>query len=107
TLDDLILLFGLPSFIKIDVEGSELEVLKGLSTAVNALSFEFTPEMRETGLHCLERLSELGSYFYNFSFGESGSHFLASWQSTQEFKSFISRNEFMGDVYASLAKPAV
>ncbi|MEO6303175.1 MAG: FkbM family methyltransferase, partial [Bacteroidia bacterium] len=42
TLDNLILQHGLPRFIKIDVEGFETEVLKGLSTSVPIISFEYT-----------------------------------------------------------------
>ena len=40
TLDNLILKHGRPEFIKIDVEGHELEVLLGLSTPVDLISFE-------------------------------------------------------------------
>ena len=42
-----------PRFIKIDVEGLEAEVLAGLSSAVPALSFEFTTIQRDValGLH--------------------------------------------------------
>src|SRR5271157_163822 len=39
TLDRLIKIFGVPSFVKIDVEGYEFEVLKGLSSPVGALSY--------------------------------------------------------------------
>ena len=41
TLDALIAAFGRPEYCKIDVEGSEPEVLGGLSQAIPALSFEF------------------------------------------------------------------
>lgn len=41
TLDLLIEEFGTPSFIKIDVEVYELEVLKGLSTPINVIGFEY------------------------------------------------------------------
>lgn len=40
TLDNMIAIFGLPGYIKIDVEGFELEVIRGLSTSVPLLSFE-------------------------------------------------------------------
>ncbi|RYY85282.1 MAG: FkbM family methyltransferase [Chitinophagaceae bacterium] len=40
TLDALIARYGRPQFIKIDVEGYELEVIKGLSTPVACLSLE-------------------------------------------------------------------
>src|ERR1700689_1393975 len=47
SLDHLIQLYGVPQFIKIDVEGYEVEVLRGLSQPVRAVSFEFTPECLE------------------------------------------------------------
>ncbi|GAB4091730.1 class I SAM-dependent methyltransferase [Flaviaesturariibacter terrae] len=53
TLDELILEYGRPSFIKIDVEGYELEVIRGLSVPVPFLSLEclfpeFRAELRES-----------------------------------------------------------
>ena len=53
TLDALIAEHGRPDFVKIDVEGNELEVLRGLSATVPALSFEFTTIQRDVafGLH--------------------------------------------------------
>src|SRR5437868_6104336 len=41
TLDTEISRFGLPRFCKIDVEGFELNVLRGLSTPIEGLSFEY------------------------------------------------------------------
>ena len=52
TLDHLIARYGLPRFMKIDVEGYELEVLKGLTQPVEALSIEFTPERAATTFAC-------------------------------------------------------
>ena len=43
TLDCLIERFGLPAFCKIDVEGSQLEVLRGLSRALRVIAFEYIP----------------------------------------------------------------
>lgn len=61
TLDELIKIYGIPYFIKIDVEGFELNVVKGLSTAPKFLSFEcnlpeFISETTEI-LHLLKKLS--------------------------------------------------
>src|SRR5271155_1700224 len=60
TLDKLISVQGLPFFIKIDVEGHEPSVLRGLHSAVPYLSFEVNlPEFAAEGQECVEILSRL------------------------------------------------
>ncbi len=72
TLDRLIEQFGVPAFIKIDVEGSEPAVLASLGRLVPALSFEYLPCALEEVHTCLTRLITLGPYQFNWSVGESG-----------------------------------
>jgi len=60
TLDELILKYGMPRFVKIDVEGFESEVLAGLSSPLPALSIEWIPELSENAKKCLEHLTTLG-----------------------------------------------
>lgn len=72
TLDQLIDKYGVPGFIKIDVEGAELSVLEGLNHAVPALTFEsiwpeYEPQLRE----CLQRLKQLNpAYRFNIAVNE-------------------------------------
>jgi FkbM family methyltransferase len=62
TLETLIITYGLPFFIKIDVEGHEPNVLRGLDRPVPYLSFEVNlPEFRTEGLQCVERLARLAA----------------------------------------------
>lgn len=44
TLDQAIYQYGVPQYVKIDAEGSDLDILEGLTVPVGALSFEFLAE---------------------------------------------------------------
>lgn len=103
TLDALIRAYGLPAFIKIDVEGYEYPVLKGLSRPVPALSFEFTPEHLGPALSSVRHLCSLGRVRFNLSLGESLELSLKEWVSPEAIVDIISgyRNHSnFGDIYA-------
>ncbi|MDR2920968.1 MAG: FkbM family methyltransferase [Tannerella sp.] len=108
TLDLLIEEYGLPSFIKIDVEGYEPEVLKGLSKPVKMVSFEYAvPEQRTKALMCIELLEKISSrYVFNYSIGEDMIFHLPEWVKSEEMKMIIDSDEFQetscGDVYAKI-----
>jgi FkbM family methyltransferase len=60
TLERLSAEHGLPFFVKIDVEGHELSVVRGLRSPVPYLSYEVNlPEFRQEGVECLNVLQSL------------------------------------------------
>src|SRR5580704_9361573 len=74
TLEQLMSTYGVPIFIKIDVEGYELNVIRSLQRPVPYLSFEVNlPEFRPEGLECVELLRRLapgGTFNYTVDCGE-------------------------------------
>lgn len=106
TLDVLIDTYGTPKFCKIDVEGYEKEVLKGLSKAIKYISIEFTPELKDSTFECIDILNKLGNYVYNYSEGESCEFTFSEWISSDEIIDFLSKNndfkKSFGDLYAKL-----
>lgn len=106
TLDTLIATYGRPAFIKIDVEGFEADVLCGLSTAVPALSFEFTTIQRAVAAQCLGLIAKLGAYQFNVALGESQELTFADWISAAAMTAHIAalpHDANSGDVYARLS----
>ncbi len=102
TLDAAIRRHGMPSFIKIDVEGYEAEVLAGLSVAPRWLSFEFTPEILESAATCIDRLAEIApDALFQYSIGDSMVMALSDWVSASTIKSRLAEvdRRVYGDVY--------
>lgn len=107
TLDALIARYGKPAFCKIDVEGAECDVLRGLSQPLPALSFEYFPATIETAFECIARLGQLGEYEYNWRVSEWPWLRSPVWLSSQELVAQLrrmSRDDNSGDVYARLKR---
>ena len=105
TLDNLIHQYGIPSFIKIDVEGYELEVLKGLNKPINMISFEYcVPEQTEKVFSCIQRLVDVNPNIeFNYSSNETMQFTLNKWVQLDEMKNIINtklfQNTLFGDIY--------
>jgi FkbM family methyltransferase len=110
TLDNLIKKFGIPNFIKIDVEGFEYEVLKGLSCPVNYISFEYTiPEQLTKAIDCIKRIKEVNPRIEcNYSIAETMEMELDRWLPSDAMIELIQTNSFIntsfGDIYVRSIK---
>lgn len=95
TLDELIKTYGLPSYIKIDVEGFELDVLMGLTQKAGIISFEFTSEFLDHSINCLDYLKKIGYEKFNFSIGERRK-FFCDWQNQNRLLEIL-KDQIKGD----------
>ena len=99
TLDSAIAAFDQAFFCKIDVEGWETEVMRGLTRPLPLISFEFhlnDPGIADT-LGCLAHLQALGQWSVNICPAESSYFFLPEWEPLERFAAW-----FPGDLATSL-----
>lgn len=103
TLDALIEKYGRPVFCKIDVEGAEFEVLKGLSQPIGTISIEFVSERLDASIKCIDFLSMLGKAQFNYCLGGSVDFALPVWVDSYQIKSILTAMdnniENYGDLY--------
>jgi FkbM family methyltransferase len=105
TLDALIARHGLPRFCKIDVEGYEAEVLRGLSQPIPALSFEYLPAASEVARRAAGLLAALGPYRFNPTIGERRRFVWKQWRPVDALDAWLDARcagEPSGDIYARL-----
>jgi FkbM family methyltransferase len=86
TLEALIEAYGQPALVKIDTEGFEHRVLRGLSRPVDQVLFEVHAALPDVAAEALQRLDELGRYAYSVAP-------LNSWQFRQ-----TSRQQLLADL---------
>ncbi len=102
TLDTLIQEFGVPDYCKIDVEGYEYEVLKGLSQSIKLISVEYTTEYQENTFLLIQHLKKLGEIEFNFYTGKPEGFELPTWCNEEEIISYLKLQNalyFMGDLF--------
>lgn len=94
TLDAAIKHFGRPYFCKVDVEGWELEVFRGLSQPIPLVSFEF--HLRESDIaktrECLRVLGRLGATAANVTSAEGASFQFKEWMPFAKFLEWFPGN---------------
>jgi len=105
TLDALIEQHGLPQFCKIDVEGFEAEILRGLSRPIALVSFEYVPAAISIACEAVGLLAALGPYRFNATIGERRRFHWPAWRERATIEDWLRQrrpDERSGDVYARL-----
>lgn len=95
TLDSLIVAYGQPNLIKIDVEGFELQVLLGLSHPVPYITFECNlPIFEQESIECIKRLTAIDSkYRFNWTGHDDVSWGEPCWLEAAEIIQVIRSNQ--------------
>jgi len=97
--------FGVPVFIKIDVEGMDAEVLSTVPRRPRLLSFEFNlqPRLMPMNAACLVEVTRLGFTEANFTEAAGTSLFLDKWVTPDRILEEISRaargRSMWGDIF--------
>lgn len=103
TLDAAIAEYGRPRYCKIDVEGFEIRVLRGLTQPVDVLSFEFAKEFMENARTAVSYLNGIGMNEFSVALGENDFFSVDGWVDGHLLVDAISRQEqplLWGDLYA-------
>lgn len=101
-LDSLVERYGLPHYIKIDVEGFEEHVLDGLSSQPPLLSFEFNTACPDVTMRCLDKTVFAAQSTFNYTFGDPVRFELVEWVKRDELKTIMGKmeqSETHGDVF--------
>lgn len=104
TLDLLIKKYGVPKYIKIDVEGFEKEVLGGLSSPVDFISFEFHSSSIQDAENCIGILEKKGFRNFNLVHDGKSAFVFPNWERTAQVLGYIKKNSrdfAAGDIFAS------
>ena len=105
TLDYLIEMDGIPDYIKIDAEGFEYEVLKGLTQKVGMIAFEFVEEIPGAVWNCMKYLYDLGYVKFAWTKGDQYDYKPEKWTTykdqVDEFKHLFRRGRqgYWGMIY--------
>jgi FkbM family methyltransferase len=101
TLDSIANKYGVPKYVKVDAEGYDAEVLRGMSFRPEILSFEFLPDAMEIARECIQMFQ--GSAF-NFVIEQRSCFELNHWVNSAEILSALSdlpKTVLYGDVFVT------
>ena len=102
TLDLVAAKYGVPKFVKIDVEGFEDRVLAGMSFQPDVISFEFHFALMDCAHACLNSPGLQTRYQFNYIVGNSYSLKLPQWVGATELRGILesdASNEEYGDIF--------
>lgn len=102
TLDSLAAKYGVPKFIKIDVEGYEHRVLAGMSFQPDGLSFEYHFALLNLASACLRSRPLQGAYRFNFIVGNDHAFELATWVAADDLEKALAKvqsSEEFGEIF--------
>lgn len=100
TLDSVANDYGIPKYVKVDAEGYDAEVLRGMSFRPEMVSFEFQRRDMRIARECVQLLRE---FPFNFVIEERSRFELNQWVGVEEILSVLSalpENVLYGDVFA-------
>jgi FkbM family methyltransferase len=103
TLDQLAGRYGVPDFVKIDAEGYDDQVLRGMSFRPRALQFEFNRWLPAVALRCFDSPALASGYEFNYVRGLEMRLACESWVRGDELRvrlDALTGNEWNGDVLA-------
>ena len=106
TLDELSRRYGIPAFVKIDAEGYDDHVLRGMSFRPQALCFEYNRLLPEVAVRCFQTPILSNGYLFKFSRGLDLRYVSDDWMSGQQICDRLSEfagHEEYGDVVARRA----
>ncbi|MCO5732479.1 FkbM family methyltransferase [Rhizobium sp. SSA_523] len=106
TLESLVSRYGRPDFCKIDVEGVEADILRGMEAPLPLIAFEYIPSMMALTEAAIEVLEQKGRYRFNRVIGESHRFHAEEWVDALTLRRDLAglpRDAPSGDIYARLS----